>query len=407
LTIPWLAVLLLLAAPGLAGTRDVPPDRQVVITVANPVAPSLGAAGSTWNGWTWSGGYKPSLGASRLAADIGRDYGLVEIDVWPIALLGVYCVVFVVPEDAARAEILRALDRDPRVVLAQPLQTFSTSAEPASTSADPYEPLQYSLAALQIDRSHPWSTGKGVRVAVVDTGAQLDHPDIQRRIRRHRDYAGRVGDLFSDDVHGTAVTGGIAAQAGNHIGIVGVAPDASILLYKACWPDTDEPGIARCNSFTLARALGAASDARADVVNLSLTGPRDPLLEQMVTALIGDGVLVVGADPGVSSGFPASVDGVLSAHDAAQAGVPGAFVAPGVDILTTVPHSGYAYQSGSSLSAANLSGIAALLLEVEADLSPDRIREVLRSAHRGDPGGAGSLSACVALSRLLSDIRCD
>src|SRR6202000_1191684 len=100
---------------------------------------------------------------------------------------------------------------------------------------------------------------------------------------------------FRRDRHGTEMAGVIAAVANNREGIVGVAPNARLLIFKACWQARSDADAARCNSFTLARALTAAFDAHAQVVNLSLAGPDDPLLSDLIREGQHRGVLFVGA----------------------------------------------------------------------------------------------------------------
>ena len=107
--------------------------------------------------------------------------------------------------------------------------------------------------------------------------------------------------------HGTQVAGLIAAAANNGIGIVGVAPDVKLLAYKACW-QTSATSAGRCNSFTLAQALADAMAARAQIINLSLVGPSDPLLAALIEKATESGLIVVGAvsaDPRFS--FPRSI----------------------------------------------------------------------------------------------------
>ncbi len=126
---------------------------------------------------------------------------------------------------------------------------------------------------------------------------------------------------FGSDRHGTEMAGVIAAVANNREGIVGIAPNARLLVFKACWQAHSDADAARCNSFTLARALTAAFDAHAQVINLSLAGPDDPLLGDLIREGLHRGVLFVGAAPdaaGVETGLlhRAGVIEVASCRDA-------------------------------------------------------------------------------------------
>jgi subtilisin family serine protease len=165
------------------------------------------------------------------------------------------------------------------------------------------------------------------------------------------------------------------------------------------------PGAAAmCNSFTLAQALEAAIAAHADIVNMSLGGPADPLLTRLVEHGVAQGMIFVGAAEPAGGGtrFPADLDGVL-AVDAAEAssGNPRHLLAPGRDVLTLVPGGHYDFASGSSLAAAEVSGIVALMLAERPHLAANEVRNLLlRSSRRGDSpaGEILAVDACAALS---------
>jgi subtilisin family serine protease len=229
-------------------------------------------------------------------------------------------------------------------------------------------------------------------VAVVDTGAQTDHPDLRGRAIRLENLvddtapAGGTSPATWAERHGTEVVGLIAATANNAQGIVGVAPDARISLYRACWSGTG-PGAARCNSYTLAKALVAvlASDARN--VNLSLGGPEDPLLGLLLAQLLQQGRTVVAALPqdGRRRGFPSAVPGVIAVASTGQplAGDTQALRAPGQDVLTLQPGGRYDFASGSSMAAAQVSGLAALLLAMQPSLAHSDIEALLQGEDHG------------------------
>src|ERR1700692_4907104 len=201
-----------------------------------------------------------------------NEYGLREVSAWPIDPLHMHCAVLEIPDGTDRNTLLAALAHDRRIKLAEPLQSFATRTEPYN---DPYVGLQSGFRQMDVADAHPWSRGDGVRVAIIDTGADTEHPDLRSNIAAAANFVDSDAGQFRLGLHGTEVAGVIAAVANNGLGIVGVAPGARLLLFKACWQARLDADAARCNSFTLARALVAAFDAHAPIVNLSLAGHGD------------------------------------------------------------------------------------------------------------------------------------
>ena len=248
---------------------------------------------------------------------------------------------------------------------------------------------------------HRIATGKGVKVAQVDTGVDWRHPDLAGRVASHRNF---VDDSpYVAEVHGTAVAGIIAARGNNGIGMVGVAPDATLLALRACWAETPAAQPAVCNSFTLAKALQYALGERAQVINLSLTGPRDRLLERLLEVAARRGVVVVGADDGATGGFPASDVHVIAVAAGPRNGSAAVLVAPGTGVLSTAPDGAWGYFSGASFATAHVSGVAAVLLERVPSLTPDRLRQAL-GPPAGDP--YATIDPCAALTRLTGAPAC-
>ncbi len=173
--------------------------------------------------------------------------------------------------------------------------------------------------------------------------------------------------------------------------------------FAACWPDPANPARAVCDSFTLAVALGSAIDLKADIVNLSLGGPSDPLLRRLVEHGLARNMIFVGAlpDRGCAKGFPSEIPGVVVVdavghkHTARDV-----LLAPGTDVLTLVPKDGYDFVSGSSMAAANVSGGIALLLSQR--LKTNEVRDLLaQTAPNGD-----SINICIALAGRDANQRC-
>lgn len=397
-------------------TLDHDPESMLVVTVHNPVAPGRVGAGSTSRGYALSGGYMVGPVARAAMASLAEEHALELVDSWPIKALGVHCAVFTWRASVPRGEMLRRLAADRRVESVQPLQTFRNSAreQAAAPPADPHRSMQHGADFLQLEAAHRWSWGKGVRIAVVDTQVDSAHPDLAGRVTQRLNLVG--DESVAAEKHGTAVSGVIAALDGNEVGIVGVAPEAEILALRACWEDGGAGSV--CNSFTLARALSVALDAQVDIVNLSLAGPEDPLLARLLRQLMGQGSFIVGAhSTAYPNGFPAGIAGVAVAQ-VAEAGLPPAghaILAPGQRIITTLPEGRYAFQDGSSLAAAHVSGVAALVLSRQPNLESEVLLEALRSAAAVAPVQAGQaatpprcLNACLALSELgIAPVGCD
>ncbi len=389
-------------------------ERHILVTLPQRPARRLQYAGSTPRGYLGGGAYKTSQRVKRVAARLARSYGLRRVDEWPIEALKVHCVVYELPHDRPVEEILALLESDPRVESAQPMRLFKVLAQShsrAQTYDDPYLGLQHGIESMQIESAHLWAKGVGVRVAVIDTGVDLTHPELEGRIAGAENFVDQDSQLFTADVHGTAVAGIIASAANNGIGIVGVAPAVEILALKACWPLEAGSVPALCSSFTLAKAISFAIARRPDVLNLSLTGPPDPLLSRLLARAIERGIIVVSAaDPETSGqpGFPAALDRVIAVAtagrgDRAAAPAVARLSAPGDEIFTTMPYGAYDFLSGSSLAAAHVSGLVALLLEHDEDLSAEQILALLQ-----ETGGASAqgVNGCRALTRLLGSGTC-
>ncbi len=278
-----ICALLALAGCATSGS-GADPHRLLVVTVANSGSEGMPARGYH------QPSYRISDSAAAALAGLRHDYRLVAIDGWPIETLGVYCAVMEVDPARSVDETLARVKADPRVQLAQPMQLFSVHGG----YDDPYFGQQYGAGSMQLLQMHQQATGRGIRVALIDTGVDRTHPDLKGRIGIARNF---VADdaRFDTDIHGTAVAGIIAADANNATGIVGIAPDADLLALKACWQGARDDIRAQCNTFTLAKALTFAIDQHADVINMSLGGPNDPLLALLIEVALARDIAVIAA----------------------------------------------------------------------------------------------------------------
>jgi subtilisin family serine protease len=385
------------------------PTQFIVVAVANPVTGRPAAVGGTAHGYGSSTNYRVSASATALLRELARKYSLTPVSEWPIEQLQMHCVLFRIPPGTTREAVVEKLLADKRVLIAQALNEFESAT--AGGFDDPYAKLQSNVNALDVAEAHAFSRGSGIRVAIIDTGVDTQHPDLAGRTQLTRNYIDDDTNEFRNDRHGTQIAGLIAASANNGIGIVGVAPDVRLFAYKACWQDTASSA-GRCNSFTLAQALADALAAKAQVINLSLVGPSDPLLEALIAKAVDAGIIVVGAVSGDPRfGFPAKLPGVLGVVEAENSQQQGSEIlrAPARDILTLVPNGHYDFASGSSLAAAQISGVVALLLARNQKIGIARMRTLLEQStekHDTTRGPFLSVNACTALAQVVSGAVC-
>jgi Subtilase family len=384
-------------------------DRFIIVAVDNLPAAYVAHAGGTPRGYDAVADYGATAHAREVLHTVEREYGLREVNAWPIGPLQIHCAVLEIPSGADRNQLLAALSKDRRVKLTQPLQTFATRTQDYN---DPYVGLQRGFQQMDVADAHPWSRGEGVKVAIIDTGVDIQHPDLRGSIAAAVNFVDADDAQFRRDRHGTEMAGVIAAVANNGEGIVGIAPNARLLVFKACWQAQSDADAARCNSFTLARALTAAFDAHAQVVNLSLAGPADPLLGDLIREGQHRGVLFVGAAPDsadVQTGLlhQAGVIEVASAESPSL--IDPALYAPGREILTLLPGGHYDFASGASIATAQVSGVIALMLAKSPALSAASAYRLLRdtsSSLRTADGGVGGVDACAAVVTLVGQGTC-
>jgi hypothetical protein len=378
--------------------------RDIVLAVANPIDPPPTHAGSSLLGYAPSGNYGAGQHAVSSLAALQRNYHWRQVVGWPIKSLDLYCIVLEPPAGTSRDTLLAALARDKRVQLAEPLRNFSvysSGQQDAHKYNDPYVDLQRGFAETAAGVAQTVTQGAGVDVAIVDTGADATHPDLKGQIRDVHNLVDDDASTFDRDHHGTEVAGIIGAIADNHIGIVGMAPKARLSVYKACWYPPGSDAGARCNSFTLAKALAAVMGTNARIVNLSLGGPADPLLSRLLQRVLERHIVIAALPPnGRLDGFPADVPGVIVVNSSGSAlDPPGVLNAPGQDILTTQPDGGYDFSSGSSMAAAQVSGIAALLVSLDPGLDGRAIHDLLTRTSKAT-GGMLQVNAAAAVAAL-------
>jgi subtilisin family serine protease len=292
-----------------------------------------------------------------------------------------------------------------------------------SQQPDPALQLQYGPALIEADRLRGIVTGKGVRVALIDTGLDANHPAIQGKITEKKDLTGQG---FSPDIHATLLAGIIAAGTTRDTSVWGIAPQSEILAIKACQPRSPQAIQAQCWSLTLAQGMDYAVQRNADIINLSLSGPtgvEDKLITRLVDQAVGRGIVVIAAagnsGPHGQPAFPAVLPNVIavtavdSKEQLYSSATRGDFIdlsAPGVEIISTGPGGKLLVASGTSLAAAFVTGTAALVLQQQPRISPQALQALLEHTAKdlGPPGkdsqfGSGLVDACHAIAQLKGD----
>jgi hypothetical protein len=354
----------------------------------------------------YTGGYAAHIGRDsrqHIAEKLAGEHGLKLVAEWPMPTLGVDCFVMEVPPGDSPAHVAEQLSADPHIDSVQPMHLFHTLGH-----KDPLYALQPSAKLWHLTELHEVTTGKNVMVAEIDTGVELEHPDLRGQVALAQNFVD--GSPYAAEMHGTAVAGIIAARADNGAGIVGVAPQARLMVLRACWQVPDR-GAALCNSFTLAKALQFALDRNANVFNLSLSGPRDLLLERLLDAALARGATIVSAvdRKARGGGFPASHAGVLAvAGDNERDITDGVLVAPGREIPTTIPGGRWDFVTGSSFAAAHVTGLVALLRELDPRIRSRQIHDAFVPAGTSGvlSGRPAMVDACAAVARAAGTCAC-
>jgi subtilase family protein len=253
------------------------------------------------------------------------------------------------------------------------------------------DPAQYAVAKLKLPQAHMLAHGMNVTIAVIDSGIDVSHPELANSIS---DTFDALGSKEGAHVHGTGIAGAIAA----HGRLMGSAPEARIIAIRAFG---SAPGGAESSSYIIIKSLNYAVLHGAQIINMSFAGPKDMLIERGIAATAARDVLLVAAagnaGPKSPPLFPAANPNVIAVSGtdsqdrlftASNRGVHIALAAPGTDIFLPAPDQKYQMTSGTSFSAAYVSGIAALLLERNPTLKPNEVRAILTATARdlGAPG---------------------
>ena len=353
---------------------------------------------------------------SSIRKELANQHKISVTGEFPLPSIGVDCLVYKIPDQLPMDQVIARLRSDKRVGLVQENQVFEGIQ---SGESDIFAAISYAAKLTHVANAHRITTGKGIKIAVVDTGVEKEHPDLKGQIGQTANFVEGGDRSFARDKHGTAVTGVIAARANDGIGIYGIAPEADISVLKACWYQGQDDAKAQCSSWSLAKALDSAITSGARIINLSLAGPDDELMTKLLETAHASGINIVAAtleqqdQPGFPANLPETIPVISTGPDGNPpqptwiAQFPSTVAAPGKEILTTVPKEGYDFVSGSSLAAGHVSGIIALLLELNPELTPDQIKELLHdNSKRGAANSLSVLDICAIIKILLKGEGC-
>ena len=298
---------------------------------------------------------------------------------------------------------LRGLAHFARISAAQP--NFLYGFGLAQPSAPPDTRAQYVVPKLHLLEAHKITNGEDVLVAVIDSKIDANHPDLAGVIAEQYDVLGTPAPAH---MHGTGMTGAIAA----HAKLIGVAPKVKLFAVRA-FSGTAEG--AQGTTFNILKGLDWAAANSPRIVKMSFAGPADPMLRDMLAKAHARGIVLIAAvdnaGPRSPPLYPAADPDVIgvTATDAddkllpqANRGPQVAVAAPGVQVLEPAPDAAYQITTGTSVAAAHVSGVAALLLARDPKLTPAQVRrDLIRSAHviagkRRDVG-AGVIDALSAV----------
>ena len=296
------------------------------------------------------------------------------------------------PANASEVAAVAKLSHRPELKFAE----LDRIVPAALAVTDPYAGSEWHLTKIGAPTAWDSAMGRGVTIAVLDSGVNINHPDLKdRMVPGYNVYSGNT-DLTDICGHGTAVAGTAAATGNNAAGVAGVAGAASIMPLRIAYSDS-----AGCHAYfsTIANGITYAADHGARIANISYTGiaGSSTVLSAARYMKSKGGLVIVSAgnnniDENVTPD-PALV--IVSATDANDAKASfsswGSFVtvsAPGTYIWTTDSAGGYSQWQGTSFSAPVIAGVAAVMMSARPDLGSDQIESLMYST-AVDLGAAG------------------
>ena len=330
------------------------------------------------------------------------------------------------PADRDVLEMVAALSGDPAVAFAEPNHLYHLSGATVAAPDDALYAMQWHLnntgqtggrAGADLRAADAWAVTTGaadVLIAVIDSGIDYRHEDLDDgRVRTDIDwdFVNLDDDAMDDNGHGTHVAGSIAAESNNGTGVTGLMWQASLVAYKVC----DRSG--SCATDAIAKAIRQAAHVDADIINMSLGGSCAQTIADAVNyAYFDRGTVIVAAAGNEAAGvsYPAAFPPVIAVGAVdyndrlayfSNFGPEIDVVAPGVNVLSTIPNDNYETYSGTSMASPQVAAVAGLILAQHPGIENDMVRALIRQAvdDRGAVGydiryGYGRINAAKAVT---------
>ncbi|MCL2504293.1 MAG: S8 family peptidase [Coriobacteriia bacterium] len=306
------------------------------------------------------------------------------------------------PADVSEDELVQSLSDAPGIHFAEPVYKRHILYTPS----DAYWSSLWNMRRVGGPDAWDITRGNGIKVAVVDTGIQTDHPDLAANIdpnkNNHMDFVDNDRYPYDGHGHGTHVAGIIGAVAGNGIGVAGIANQCTLLPIRTF--DNSGNG----SSATCAAGVRWAADHGAKVINMSFGSPKESKLEKEACEYaVSKGCILVASCgngneayvyPALFPARYASVLGVSSTNEKDGYTFPSGsspnygpqvdISAPGADIYSTYRNNQYRYMSGTSMAAPMVSGVAALVAAKQPSWTAEQIRAAILATAE-DIGASG------------------
>jgi hypothetical protein len=313
--------------------------------------------------------------------DMARRHNCVAVATQRSTLTGGTLIRFRIAGTTDAADMVRAMEAE-QLGVAQPNYLYETSEQAPAAPAQAAD--QYIVDKLKLAEVHKIATGKGVLIAIIDSQIDTKHPELANAIAGTFDA---VGTPDKPHAHGTGMLGAIVERSR----LMGIAPDAKALAIHAF--STGKQQSAQATTQSIIAGLDWALSKGARVINMSFAGPYDPMLQVALKAASERGAVLIAAvgnnGPTSPPLYPAADPHVIGVTATDQNDEPfsnanrGAYVAvaaPGVNILAPAPEGTYQLTTGTSVAAAHVSGVAALLIERHPNVDAATILDVLTAS---------------------------